>query len=308
MKIAFLYAGQGSQKVGMGLDFYQQYPAYRQIVDSFSREYQIAMHEGPMEQLSLTSWTQPCMALFAAGVTQLLKDERINPDYALGLSLGEYGALYGSGVWDLKTYIEVTAFRGLVMTEAAKGLRCKMIAVLNCDRAKLEEICKLASNRGYVSIVNYNYAGQYVICGEDEAVEEASQMALDAGAKRCIPLKVSGPFHTPFMKPAGDRLQEHFQNIEFKDPVCKIMSNASGTWVNHVTDIPDLLVKQVQSSVYFEDNLRLLIEEEPDLVVEIGPGKVLSGFLKKMAPSIRCMGIESVKDFEQVVNASKEVH
>ena len=308
MKIAFLYAGQGSQKVGMGLDFYQQYPAYRQIVDSFSREYQIAMHEGPMEQLSLTSWTQPCMALFAAGVTQLLKDERINPDYALGLSLGEYGALYGSGVWDLKTYIEVTAFRGLVMTEAAKGLRCKMIAVLNCDRAKLEEICKLASKRGYVSIVNYNYAGQYVICGEDEAVEEASQMALDAGAKRCIPLKVSGPFHTPFMKPAGDRLQEHFQNIEFKDPVCKIMSNASGTWVNHVTDIPDLLVKQVQSSVYFEDNLRLLIEEEPDLVVEIGPGKVLSGFLKKMAPSIRCMGIESVKDFEQVVNASKEVH
>lgn len=307
MKIGFLYAGQGSQKVGMGQDFYQQYPVYREVVDSFSSEYRNVMHDGPMEQLSETTWTQPCMALFAAGITQLLKAENINPNYALGLSLGEYGALYGAGVWDLKTYIEVTAYRGLVMTEAAKGLHCKMIAVLNFDRTKLEEICKVASSQGYVSIVNYNYAGQYVICGEEEAVEAARQMSLDAGAKRCIPLQVSGPFHTPFMKSAGDKLQVFFEQIHFHQPACKIMSNASGTWVNDVTDVPDLLVKQVQSSVYFEDNLRLLIEEKPDLVIEIGPGKVLSGFLKKMAPSIKCMSIESVKDFEQVVNALKEV-
>lgn len=308
MKIGFLYAGQGSQKVGMGEDFYQEYEIYREMMDQFPKEYQTLMHKGPIEQLSLTTWTQPCMSLFSAGVTELLKKEDIIPNYALGLSLGEYGALYAAQVWDFKTYIEVTTYRGKVMDEAAKGLCCKMVAVLSCDRSTLEGICKDCSKQGYVSIVNYNYPGQYVICGEEEAVEAASVLALEAGAKRCIPLQVSGPFHTPFMEKAGEKLQNYLQALCFETPSCRIMSNATGTWVESVEEVPGLLVKQVQSSVYFEDNLRLLIEQRPDLIIEIGPGKVLSGFLKKMDSSIRCMSIESVNDYEKVVTVVKEAN
>lgn len=306
MKIGFMYAGQGSQKKGMGLDFYQEYSLYREIVDQFPEKLRLFMHEGPSETLSLTRWTQPCMSLYAAGVTSLLKQEDIQPDYAFGLSLGEYGGLYAANVLDLKSYLNITSFRGEVMTKAAEGLNCKMVAVLNLGRETLEEICKKAISKGYVGIVNYNYEGQYVICGDEVAVEEVRQMALQSGAKRCIPLQVSGPFHTPYMKEAGDQLQNFFERICFQEPSCKILSNVTGTWVNDPKKLPDLLVEQVQSSVYFEDNLRNVIEEKPDLVIEIGPGKVLSGFMKKMAPSIPCMSIDSVKDYEQVKIYVKE--
>ena len=307
MKLAFLYAGQGSQKVGMGIDIYEKFPEYRKLVDQFSLEYYELMKEGPLERLSQTANTQPCMAIFAAGVTDVLKKYGIHPAYAAGLSLGEYGALYAAGVWDVKTYIALTEFRGKQMEASAKGIPFKMTAILKLDRTLLQEACKEASQEGYVTIVNYNCPGQYVIGGDEKAVEIAEKIASSKGAKRCIPLNVSGPFHTKYMHPASEALALQFQQIEWKEPIIPVVSNVTGKLIQNEESIPRLLELQVKSSVFFEDSIQTLLDEGVDTIIEIGPGKVLSGFVKKINPSICCLSIETAQELEQVITVMKEM-
>ena len=309
MKTVFLYAGQGSQKVGMGKDFYETYPEYREFIDSLTLPFdaKTLMHEGPLESLSQTEHTQACMAAFGAGVTMLLKKENITADAACGLSLGEYGALYCAGVFDAKEYVDLTAFRGQKMMEAAKGCVCSMSAVLGAKTEDVEAVCEAYDGPGYITVANYNCPGQVVICGDEEAVTGVEELLKGKGAKRCIRLNVSGPFHTKFMAPAGEALREYFAGITFRAPKIPVTMNVTGTYLEEGADIKELLIRQVQSSVRLESQLRTLIADGYERFVEIGPGTTISGFLKKtakeMGAEIEIVGIDTVEDYKKLIGA-----
>ena len=299
MKLGFLYAGQGSQHPGMGKDLYETYPVFRQVFDSAALDFDLKSicFEDPDGVLNQTRYTQPCMVAFATALTAVLKEKGIVPDVAAGLSLGEYAALCAAGVFDAKTAIELVAFRGKAMERAAEGMECAMIAVLKLDRAQLQEACDASASLGVVSIANYNCPGQLVIGGEAAAVKQAAALAKEKGAK-CIPLKVSGPFHTALMAPAGDALREYFTNITFAEPQIPVLFNCLGAEKEASDSIPKLLEQQVQSSVYMEDSIRRMAAMDVDGIVEIGPGKVLSGFVRKTVPGLPVCAIETVADVE----------
>lgn len=286
MKIVFLYAGQGSQVCGMGKDLYEAYPTYRKIVDEVSVGFDLKglMHGDDFETLSQTEYTQPCMAAFAAGVTEVLKENGICPDAVAGLSLGEYGALYAAGVFDAKTYVELTAFRGKAMAEAAKGKECSMSAILGMEASVIEAVCdEVNAKVPFVTLVNYNCPGQYVICGDEEAVAKAEALLKEKGAKRCVRLKVSGPFHTKYMRPAAEKLHEKFESLAFAQPQIPVAMNVTGKLYDGKQSIKELLELQVQSGVRFEESVKELIADGATEFVEIGPGNTLSGFVKKIA-------------------------
>ncbi|MBR6642858.1 MAG: ACP S-malonyltransferase [Lachnospiraceae bacterium] len=310
MKIAFLFAGQGSQKTGMGKDFYENRKEFAEILNGVNLDFDIKelMFQGPEEQLSKTRYTQPCMAAFAAGVTAILKKEGITPSYVAGLSLGEYSALHAAGVFDAKTLVELVAFRGKAMEDAAQGIECKMSAVMGMESKALQELCdKVCAQTGkYVTVSNFNCTGQYVICGEEEAVAVTEGLAKEAGAKRCMPLKVSGPFHTKFMQPAGEALKQKFEEISFGAMQVPVIFNTVADELPDKMTIPELLVQQVQSSIYMEDTLKRLEANGVDTVVEIGPGKVLSGFVKRTVPGITSYVVEDMESLQTTLTALKE--
>ena len=307
MSIAFLYAGQGSQHPGMGADLYETYPQFRAVLDGADLDFDVkeVSFQDSQGVLNETRYTQPCMVAFAVGVTQILNHEGIRPDYVAGLSLGEYSALQAAGVFTPQQAISLVAFRGKVMAEAAKDVPCGMTAVLGLDREKLEQACDEASALGVVAIANYNCPGQLVIGGHQEAVDEAARLAKEMGARRCMPLKVSGPFHTPLLKPAGDALAEKFKGETFGEMQVPVLFNCLGREMGPDDTIPALLERQVQSSVYMEDTIRRLAELGVDTIVEIGPGKVLSGFVRKTTPEIKTYAVETVADVQALVQALK---
>ena len=307
MKLAVLYAGQGAQHPGMGKEFYEASPAFRAAFDSAALDFDLhrVCFEDPDGVLNQTEYTQPCMVAFACGVTAVLAEKGVKPAYLAGLSLGEYSALQAAGVFTAKQAIELTAFRGKAMAEAAKGLACGMTAVLGLDREKLSACCEQAAETGCVQICNYNCPGQLVIGGEKAAVEQAAALAKEAGARCCIPLKVSGPFHTPLMAPAGDALAERFRTVEFREPQIPVILNCLGAERPDGAAIPELLVRQVQSSVYMEDSLRRMAAMGLDALVEIGPGKALSGFVKKTVPELPVYAVETAAELEQLTETLK---
>ncbi len=284
----FLYAGQGAQTAGMGKDFYEAFPEYREVCEnaSFDFDHIKLMHEGPEEKLMQTKYTQPCMAVFAAGVTEVLKARGITPDAAAGLSLGEYSALYSAGVWDLRTFLDIVAFRGRAMQKAAEKTSVLMSAVIGTEASIVEKVCVLSLKEGFVSVANYNCPGQYVICGEERAVVSAEKILKEEHKARCVRLKTSGAFHTKLMKDASDELELYFQGVEFNKPLIKVAGNYSGGIYSESDDIKAHLVKQACSSVRFEDCLKSLLNEGADRFIEIGPKTVLSGLLKKTAKAV----------------------
>lgn len=307
MSLAFLYAGQGSQHPGMGADLYEAHPAFRAVLDTAGVDFDLktTMFTAPDGVLNLTEYTQPCMVAFAAGMTALLAERGIVPDYAAGLSLGEYSALQCAGVFTASRAISLAAFRGKAMAAAAAGRPCGMTAVLGLDREKLQEACRQAAGAGVVEIANYNCPGQLVIGGEQAAVDQAAALAKELGAKRCLPLKVSGPFHTSLLAPAGDALREKFREIAFGAMRIPVLFNCLGREMGPEDTIPALLEKQVQTSVYMEDTIRRLAELGVDTIVEIGPGKALSGFVKKTAPAIKTYAVETCADLDALSAALK---
>lgn len=306
-KLAFVYAGQGSQKVGMGRDLYEQYPAFHAVLDRAPVDFDLKAlcFDGPEETLSQTQYTQPCMVAFAAGVTAVLYENGIVPAYTAGLSLGEYSALHAAGAFDAETAIELVAYRGKAMTEAAEGLSCGMQAVLGLDREPLQAACDAAAGLGVCQIANYNCPGQLVIAGEAAAVEKAAALAKQAGAKRCVPLNVSGPFHTSLMRPAGDALARRFENLSFSPLRFPVVHNATAKPTQEDETLAGLLEQQVQSSVYFEDSIRWLAGQGVDTIIEIGPGRTLSGFIRKTDKTIKTYAVEDCAGLEAVLTALK---
>ena len=309
MKLGFLYAGQGSQHPGMGADLYETYPAFRTVFDAAELDFDLKQmcFTDPDGLLNQTRYTQPCMVAFAAGLTAVLKEKGVVPSAAAGLSLGEYSALHAAGVLDAKTAVELVAFRGKAMERSAAGVESAMVAVLGLERDKLRSACEQASDAGTVVIANYNCPGQLVIGGEKAAVEKAVGLAKEAGAKRCLPLKVSGPFHTPLMENAGKALAERFRHIQFQTPNIPVVFNCLGDINQSGESIPELLVRQVQSSVYMEDSIRKMVDLGVDVLVEIGPGKALSGFARKTVPEVPVFAVETVSDVEKLLEAIEQL-
>ena len=307
MKLAFLYAGQGSQHPGMGADLYESYPVFRQVLDGAEVDFDLktVCFSDPDGVLNETAYTQPCMVAFAVGMTAILYERGIRPDYAAGLSLGEYSALQAAGVFQPQQAVSLAAFRGRVMAQSAQGRPCGMTAVLNLDRERLQEVCRQAGDAGVVEIANYNCPGQIVIGGDQASVDKAAALAKEAGARRCLPLKVSGPFHTSLMAPAGEALRERFRETEFGPMAFPVLFNCLGREMGPEDTIPALLERQVQSSVYLEDTIRRLAQLGVDTVVEIGPGKALSGFVRKTAPEMQIYGVETCAEVEELTAALK---
>lgn len=307
MNLAFVYAGQGSQYAGMGQDFYRESAAYRQVIDSLDVDFDLKKlsFEGPEEVLTRTEYTQPCMVAFAAGVSAMLAEEGIRPQMAAGLSLGEYSALNAAGVFDAQTAVQLAAFRGKAMESAVRGIACGMMAVLGLSREKLQQACDEAAHLGVVEIANYNCPMQLVIAGEQAAVDEAGRLALALGAKRCLPLKVSGPFHTSLMDGAAEELKREFDSTEFGEMEFPVVFNATARPLGQNETLPQLLERQVHHSVLFEDTVRYMAAQGIDTIVEIGPGRALSGFIKKTDRSIKTYAIENPASFAATVQGLK---
>ena len=284
MNLAVLYAGQGAQHPGMGKEFYEASSAFRAAFDAADLPFDLhrVCFDDPDGVLNQTEYTQPCMVAFACS------------------------ALEAAGVFTAKQAIELAAYRGKAMADAASGIDCGMTAVLNLDRVPLAECCEQASALGCVQICNYNCPGQLVIGGEKAAVDKAAALAKEAGARRCIPLKVSGPFHTRLMAPAGDALAKRFAAEPFGEMSVPVLFNCLGREKAESDSIPALLVRQVQSSVYMEDTLHRLGELGVDHILEVGPGNALSGFVKKTLPGVTCVSVETPAQLDTVLNAWKE--
>lgn len=313
MKKAILYAGQGAQHAGMGKDLYEKYTTFAKAFDCANDVLDFDLHklcfEDPDGELIKTQYTQPCMVAFAAGMTALLKENGYEADYVAGLSLGEYSALEAAGVLSARQAIELAAFRGKAMAKAAEGIDCGMSAVLNLEEGVLNECCEKASKETgeIVMICNFNCPGQLVISGQKAAVDKAGEYAKEAGAKRVLPLSVSGPFHTSFMKSAGDALCDKFKEISFSKESITVLYDYLGKENEEGLSIEDLLVKQVQSPVRMEAIIRRLFENGVREFVEVGPGHALSGFIKKTAKAIGVddyviYGVETAEEFEEMLS------
>lgn len=306
-KIGFVYAGQGSQVVGMGKSFYDNYELAKDIFDNIDLDIDVKKlcFEGPLEELSKTSNTQPCMVAVAVVATKLLKENGINPNYVAGLSLGEYSALNAAGVLSDQDAINLVRFRGQAMERAAKGIESKMVAIIGLDRDLLNEAVNEASELGVVSIANYNCPGQLVIGGQADAVSKASELALEKGARRAIPLNTSGPFHTELLASASDELKEKFKDVQFNEMQVPVIFNSSAKELEAGVSVASMLEKQVMSSVYFEDSVRYMIDNGVDTIIEIGPGKVLSGFIRKIDKSIKTYQVEDQASLEKTLAGLK---
>lgn len=307
MKLGFLYAGQGSQHPGMGADLYAADAAFRQAMDRAQACVDFDLLSLCFQDrdglLDRTRYTQPCMVAFAAAMTAALAARGVVPAAAAGLSLGEYAALHAAGVFSLEDAVRTVAFRGQAMEAAAEGVDSAMVAVLQLDREALEEACARAADKGCVVIANDNCPGQLVLGGEREAVMYAAELAREMGARRCVPLRVSGPFHTPLMAPAAHALAEYLPQVPMEEPQIPVAFNVLGGVGGPEEDVRSLLVRQVRSGVRMADCIRALVAMAPDALVEIGPGKVLSGFVKKIAPGFPVYAVETAEELEALTAA-----
>lgn len=296
-KTAFLFAGQGAQYLGMARDLYEQYDVVKATFDEASQVlgYDVrALIDQDEEKLNQTRYTQPAILTTSFAIYRLLAEKGIQPDMVAGLSLGEYSALVAAGALDFKTAVALVAKRGTFMEEAAPAGSGKMVAVLNADVTLIEEACQTASQLGVVSPANYNTPGQIVIGGDVAAVDKAVELLKEAGVKRLIPLNVSGPFHTALLKPASEQLARVLAETEFADFQLPLVGNTEAD-IMETGRIKELLTRQVMEPVRFYDSIAKMQEAGVTEFIEIGPGKVLSGFMKKIDKTAVVHSVESVE-------------
>lgn len=302
-KVSFLFAGQGAQKLGMARDLYETFPIVKETFDKASHVLGYDLRElidKDLDKLNQTKYTQPAILTTSTAIYRLiLKEIELRPDMVAGLSLGEYSALVASGAIRFEDAVVLVARRGQLMEAAAPAGSGKMVAVLNADRQIIEDVCKKASQFGIVSPANYNTPKQIVIGGESIAVNAAVEELKQQGVKRLIPLNVSGPFHTALLKPASQKLSDVLDKVHFSVSEIPVIGNTEAQ-IMKKDDIKSLLARQVMEPVRFDESIETMKKMGMTQVVEIGPGKVLSGFLKKIDSSLSVHSVEDKIGFNNL--------
>lgn len=304
-KTAFIFPGQGSQYVGMGKEFYENLPICREVYDLASEVTGLDLPKlcfTENEQIHQTEYTQICMLATETAIYMALEQNGYQPDVTAGLSLGEYGALVASGVMTAEEAFEVVRKRGIYMQQAVPTGGA-MAAVLGLDGGKIEQICEQTEEQMQlaVSVANYNCPGQIVISGKEEAVQAAGEACKEAGAKRVVPLKVSGPFHSKLLTDAGKQLREALNKVEIRENFVPYIANVTADYVTEQTQVKPLLESQIYSPVRWQQTIERMLADGVDEFVEIGPGKTLSGFIKKIDRNVKVCNIDKMEDFVRFV-------
>ncbi|MCH3914794.1 MAG: ACP S-malonyltransferase [Acidaminococcaceae bacterium] len=312
-KIAFVFPGQGSQHVGMMKEFYDKYQVVKDVFKEADDALGFSMTDlcfnGPEEDLRLTKNTQPAILTASVAAMKVLEERGVRPDMAAGHSLGEYSALVCAGAMSFSDAVKTVRKRGQYMQEAVPVGKGAMAAIIGLDTGKIEEICQnVQENMGKaVQAVNYNCPGQIVIAGATEAVQKAADELKEAGAKRAMLLAVSAPFHSTLMQPAADKLAIELQKVDFHDAKIPVIANVTAKKETKVDEIRELLVQQAAHPVMWESSVRTMLADEAGIFIEVGPGKVLTGMLRRIDKKRIGLNVEDEESLEKTLAYLKEV-
>ena len=310
-KIAFVFPGQGAQKVGMGKDFYEHYDVakklFKEADEALGYSIMNMCFEGPEADLRLTANTQPAILTMSVIANEILKEHGLQPEVTGGHSLGEYSALVAAGVLKFQDAVVLVHKRGAFMQEAVPVGQGGMAAIIGLDRNVIIETCEKVSAEAEVQAVNFNCPGQVVIAGSTAGVEKAVKLLSEAGAKKAVILPVSAPFHSSLMKPAAAKLAVELDKVEIRDAKIPVVANVTGTIVTKAAEIKDSLVKQAANPVKWEDCVAAMKEFGADTFVEAGPGKTLCGFNKRIDRSLKSLNVEDVESLQKTLDYFKEV-
>lgn len=301
-KIVFMFPGQGAQKAGMGKDFYEQSETARAVIDKATELLDIDMKALCFEEndkLDQTEYTQAALVTVCLAMEHVLRERGLKPDVTAGLSLGEYCAIASAGGMTTEDAITTVRKRGILMQNAVPGGKGSMAAVLGLTGEAIETAIE---NIDGVSIANYNCPGQIVITGWKESVEKASEVLKEAGAKRVLPLNVSGPFHSPMLEEAGQKLGKVLENVELSPLEIPYVTNVTAQYVTDISETKELLAKQVASSVRWQQSIENMIADGADIFVEIGPGRTLAGFMRKINRDVKVYNVAAWEDVDKVVS------
>lgn len=300
-KIAFIYPGQGAQKAGMGKDFYENSPLARDIYDRASECLKLDMRALCFEEndlLDQTEYTQAAMVTTCLAMTAVLNEQGAEADVTAGLSLGEYCAIAEAGAMDLLDAIRLVRVRGQLMQHTVPTGEGAMAAVLGMDADQIDAVVEPIAN---VTVANYNCPGQIVITGGTAGIEQASKALKEAGAKRVVPLNVSGPFHSPMLRSAGEKLGKELSAVQLDELKIPYVTNVTAEYVTDSSEIRELLTRQVYSPVRWEQSIRKMIAQDVDTFVEIGPGRTLTGFLRKIDRNVTVYQVNTWEDSKQIM-------
>ena len=308
-KTAFLFSGQGAQAIGMGKELAEHYAVadktFDEATESLGMDMKKLIWDGDSETLMITENTQPAILTMSVAALRVLEQEGVRADVVAGLSLGEYSAHVAAGSISFADAVRLVKKRGKYMQEEVPVGVGAMAAILGLEEEKVREACKKAESEGIVSPANFNCPGQIAVAGEKAAVEKACEYAKELGAKRAVPLAVSAPFHCEMLKGAGEKLAKELENVTFSDLQIPLITNVTADYVQSRDDIKPLLIRQVSSSVLWQKGIERMIADGVDTFIEVGPGKALSGFMKKINKETTILNVEDMASLEATLTALK---